>query len=277
VVSILEQVAQHGKQWQQDAFAADLRAQKLAGTPVALSYKTTDKVRMVDFQGYAYTRTESDVSGMLMTRYDETKPQVWHVPLRDEVVPDVEATAPLAGYIVPAAFAEMVGKKLKQHDIAFRTLDKARDSADVDTFRAEQAALSKGSIESHQRLTVQGGWRHEPRAIAKGSLFVPIAQAKARLVMALLEPQAPDSLLAWGEFNNAFERKEYMEEYVAEDVARAQMAADPALAAEFRHKVETDEAFAKDPHARLDFFARRHASWDERFNLYPVMRANVAP
>ncbi|MDB5949422.1 MAG: Peptidase, partial [Massilia sp.] len=29
--------------------------------------------------------------------------------------------------------------------------------------------------------------------------------------------------------------------------------------------------------ARLEFFARRHASWDERFNLYPVMRANVAP
>jgi hypothetical protein len=49
----------------------------------------------------------------------------------------------------------------------------------------------------------------------------------------------------------------------------------PALAAEFRNKVETDEAFAKNPHARLDFFARRHASWDERFNLYPVMRTNV--
>ena len=25
------------------------------------------------------------------------------------------------------------------------------------------------------------------------------------------------------------------------------------------------------------FFARRHASWDERFNLYPVLRTNVAP
>jgi dihydropteroate synthase len=122
---------------------------------------------------------------------------------------------------------------------------------------------------------VNGNWKSEPRAIAKGSLFVPIAQPKARLVMAILEPQAPDSLLAWGFFNNAFERKEYMEEYVAEDVAREQMAADPALAAEFKRKVETDEAFAKNPHARLEFFARRHASWDERLNLYPVMRTDV--
>jgi hypothetical protein len=221
VISILEQVARHGKQWQQQAAEADLRSAKLAGTAVALSYKTTDKVRMVDFQGYAYTRTQSDVSGMTMTHYDETRPQVWHVPLREEVVPDLEVAAPAVGYIVPAAFAGMVGNKLKQHGIAFRPLDQAQDNANVETFRAEQASFSKGSFESHQRLTVQGAWKSEPRALAKGSLFVPIAQPKARLVMALLEPQAPDSLLAWGGFNNAFERKEYMEEYVAEDVARA--------------------------------------------------------
>jgi hypothetical protein len=171
----------------------------------------------------------------------------------------------------------MVAAKLRLHDIAYRVLDKAQDKAPVETFRADQASFGKASFESHQRLAVQGSWKSEPRAITKGSLFVPIAQPKARLVMAILEPQAPDSLLAWGFFNNAFERKEYMEEYVAEDVAREQLAADPALAAEFRRKVETDEAFAKNPHARLEFFARRHPSWDERLNLYPVMRTNVAP
>ena len=106
---------------------------------------------------------------------------------------------------------------------------------------------------------------------------MPVGQPKARLVMALFEPQAPDSLLAWGEFNNAFEHKEYMEEYVAEDVARAQMAADPALAAQFKKMVDSYPAFARDAKARLEFFARRHPSWDERFNLYPVMRVNVAP
>jgi hypothetical protein len=277
IVSLLNQVAEHGKEWQQSALAADARATHLAGTPVPLSYKTTERTRMVDFQGYAYTRTPSDVSGILMTHYDETRPQVWQVPLRDEVVPSLEVAAPGAGYIVPAAHAQLVAQKLAQHGIAYRVLDKALDKADVETFRAESAKFSATSFESHQRLAVQGNWKIEPRVVGKGALFVPIAQPKARLVMALLEPQGPDSLLAWGEFNNAFERKEYMEEYVAEDVAREQMANDPALASEFRKKVETDEAFAKNPHARLDFFARRHASWDERFNLYPVMRTKVVP
>jgi hypothetical protein len=276
VVSVLRQVAAHGQAWLQAARDADARATRIAGQPVALTYRTTDRTMMVDFRGYAYTRTMSDVSGMLMTRYDETKPQVWHVPLRDEVVADVQVQAPGAGYVVPAAWAQMVATKLTQHGIAYRRLDKAIDGAPVQTFRADRAEFAATSFESHQRLKVEGAWKPEPRNLVQGALFVPIAQPKARLVMALFEPQGPDSLLAWGAFNNAFERKEYMEEYVAEDVAREQMARDPALAAAFRHKVETDPAFAQDSHARLEFFARRHPSWDERLNLYPVMRTDVA-
>ncbi|NNG24082.1 M14 family metallopeptidase [Telluria aromaticivorans] len=277
VISVLEQVAKHGKQWQQAALAADARAMKLAGTPVALTYRTTDKTQMVDFQGYEYTRTPSEVSGILMTRYDESKPQVWRVPLREEVVADRQVSAPRAGYIVPAAYADIVAAKLALHGIAFRKLDKAVPQAQVETFRADKAIFGATSFESHQRLTLEGAWKGEPRMVARGSLFVPVAQPKARLVVAMLEPQAPDSLLAWGFFNNAYERKEYMEEYVAEDVARAQMAADPAVAAEFKRRVESDPAFAKNAQARLEFFAKRHESWDERFNLYPVLRTDVAP
>ena len=275
VISILEQVAKNGKAWQQSAWAADARAAKLGEAKVALTYRTTDKTRTVDFQGYEYTRSQSDVSGILMTRYDETKPQVWSVPLREEVVPDLEVNAPRAGYIVPAAHAAMVAAKLKLHGIAFRKLDKAVAALEVETFRADKASFGATSFEGHQRLTLEGKWKNESRTLTRGALFVPIAQPKARLVMAMLEPQAPDSLAGWGMFNTAYERKEYMEEYVAEDVAREQMAADPKVAAEFQRLLATDPAFAKNPHARLEFFAKRHSSWDERFNLYPVMRTNV--
>ena len=276
IVSVLQQVAAHGRDWQRAAAQADDRAAHLAGQPVALSYRLTDKTTMVDFQGYAYTRTQSDVSGTTMIHYDETRPQVWHVPLRDDVVPDLEIDAPRAGYVVPAAWAQLVASKLDLHGIAYRRIDKPVGQAALQTFRADSVSFAAASFESHQRLSVGGAWHPEARDLVAGSLFVPIAQAKARLVMALLEPRAPDSLLAWGEFNNAFERKEYMEAYVAEDVAREQMANDPALAAEFKRKVETDAAFANSPRARLEFFARRHASWDERLNLYPVMRSDVA-
>ena len=90
--------------------------------------------------------------------------------------------------------------------------------------------------------------------------------------MSLLEPRAPDSFAAWGFFNAYFEQKEYMENYVAEEVARQMLAAHPEVAAEFNERLASDPQFAKDPNARLEFFYRLHASWDQRLNLYPVMR-----
>jgi hypothetical protein len=277
IVALLDLVAAHGRQWLAIAHDADGRARHLAGTRVPLDWKATGKVRNIDFQGYAYTRTPSEVSGTLMTRYDESQPETWHVPLRDEVVPDHVAIAPGAGYLVPAAHAAWVGAKLGLHGIEFRRLDHALPSATVQAFRADSAEFAKQSFEGHQRLTVAGDWKPETQDMGAGALFVPIAQPRARLVMALLEPQAPDSLLGWGEFNNAFEQKEYMEPYVAEEVARDMLAKDPALKAAFGQRLKDDPAFAASPQARLEFFQRRHPSWDTRYRLYPVVRMDAAP
>lgn len=271
IISLLNQVAQHGKQWQKLAQEADARAATLAGAEVPLSYRTTFNSKTIDFPGYEYTRAYSEISGGLMTHYDESKPQVWQVPLRDEVVPDLRVNAPLGGYIVPAADAAWIGAKLKQHGIVFKTIGDQM-AAEVETFRATKTRFGTQSFEGHQSLAVEGDWKRERCNLVKGALFVPIAQPKARLVMTMLEPRDADGLLAWGEFNNAFERKEYMEAYVAEDVARAQLEADPALRAEFQKKLDSDPEFNKSPARRLEFFAQRHPSWDERFNLYPVMR-----
>jgi hypothetical protein len=277
IVALLDLVAANGRQWLATAHAADERARHLAGTRVPLDWKATAKVRTIDFQGYAYTRTPSEVSGALMTRYDETKPETWHVPLRDEVVPDHVAIAPGAGYLVPAAHAAWVGEKMRLHGIMFRRLDHALADATVQAFRADSAEFGKQSFEGHQRLAVTGEWKPETQALGAGALFVPIAQPRARLVMALLEPQAPDSLLGWGEFNNAFEQKEYMEPYVAEEVARDMLAKDPALKAAFEQRLKDDPTFAGSPQARLEFFQRRHSSWDARYRLYPVLRIDTAP
>ncbi|WP_368563913.1 M14 family metallopeptidase [Pseudoxanthomonas sp. UTMC 1351] len=275
VISVLERTAEHGAEWRKLADAADARASELAGQDAPLAYAATAESRLIDFRGYDYTRTPSEISGALMTRYDESKPQIWKIPLRDNVQPSVVVPAPKAGYLIPAAHAAWVGAKLQQHGVKFRKLANASQSK-VEAFRASKASFAPQSVESHQRLTVEGAWKPETRAIPAGSLFVPIAQPKSRLVMALLEPLAPDSLLSWGEFNNAFEQKEYMEDYVAEEVAR-EMLKDPAVKAEFEQRLKNDAEFAKSPAARLQFFYRKHSSWDERYNLYPVMRAVSTP
>jgi hypothetical protein len=128
------------------------------------------------------------------------------------------------------------------------------------------------TFEGRTRLTLDGEWTRERRPIPAGSLFVPIAQPRSHLLMALLEPLGPDSLASWGFFNIFFEQKEYMEPYVAEAVAREMMEQDPALKETFELRLREDPDFANSSTARLDFFYRRHSSWDERLNLYPVYR-----
>ncbi len=273
IVSLMEQFAQHGAAWAKAAAEADVRAANLAEMP--LTYKTTERTETIDFPGYEYTRTPSEVSGGVWTRYDESKPQNWRVPLRDEVVPDAIAKAPAGGYIVPAAQAALVEQKLKVHGIGYKRLERPLGKVALETFRAEEAKLTATSFEGHQMASWKGAWKAEQREVGKGALFVPIAQPKSRLVMTMLEPAGADSLAAWGFFNNYLERKEYMEEYVAEEAAREMLAADPALAGAFKARLESDPAFAKNPRARLDFFARRHATWDERHNLYPVYRTDT--
>ena len=277
ILAVLDLVATHGDAWRATATAADARAARLAGTPMPLDYTATDDCHPVDYKGYAYTRTPSEVSGATMTRYDETTPETWRVPLCDEVVPGRVVQAPGAGYVVPAEHAAFVASKLDLHGVEYTVLEADADAAAVEAFRATSTEFGTAPYEGHQRLALEGRWAPERQDLRAGSLFVPIAQPLSRVVVALLEPQAPDSLAAWGWFNNHFERKEYMEPYVAEAVAREMLAADPALRAEFERRLATDPAFAADPGARLDFFYRRHASWDDRMDLYPVLRVDIAP
>ena len=277
VLDALSLVAEHGSAWRAMAQAADARASALGGQPVPLDYMVTDARRFVEFLGYAYTRTPSEISGGLMTHYDERTPQLWMLPLRDTVAPSLVVTAPKAGYLVPPEQATLVGDRLQAHGIAFRTLDAALPATAVQVFEADNVKFAPTPVEGHQRATVAGQWTSATVDVPAGTLFVPIAQPKARLLMTILEPQASDSMAAWGMFNNAFERKEYMEGYVAEEQARLMLARDPALKAAFEQKVKDDPDFAKSPRARLDFFYRRHPAWDAGYNRYPVLRTDVAP
>jgi hypothetical protein len=276
IVALLTQTAAHGVEWAAAAKQSDQQGQVLAGREVVLAYGNTEHFSTFEFRGYRYTREPSPISGALMTTYDNKQPQIWRVPIYDEVKPTLAVIAPRAGYIVPAAWSAVVAAKLTVHGIDFKRITAAKKLT-LQTFRASDVLLSPATNEGRPILSVQGEWQSESRDVPAGSLFVPIAQTKARIVMLLLEPKCTDSLLAWGFFNSAFERKEYMEAYVAEQVALDMLSKDARLKAEFEKRIQDDAAFAKNPQARLDFFYRRHAAWDERFNLYPVYRVDSSP
>jgi hypothetical protein len=289
IVGLAELVAAHGAQWREATGQADATAARLGGADVVLDYSSgwregasgarTDAAgasgsHMLDFPGYAYTRDLSHISGEPVTVYDPKTPQIWHVPYRDQVSPSLVVKAPLGGYVLPPAWTSDIGARLAFHGIQCEPMQASRTGVHVEAYRASAVHCAAAPFEGRMRATLTGSWQRETQDVPAGGLFVPIAQPLARLVMHLLEPEAPDSFASWGFFNACFEQKEYTERYVAEQIARTMLAEQPELAAQFARKLKDDPAFAANPAARLDFFLRRHSSWDSHYNLYPVLRVD---
>ncbi len=117
---------------------------------------------------------------------------------------------------------------------------------------------------------IDGEWKKEKVQLSPATYFVPIKQAKGRVVLQLFEPKAKDSFLAWGFMNRFFEQKEYMENYVIDDVAQ-EMLKDPVVKKEFEGKLN-EKDFASSPQKRFEFFYKKHPSYDQKYFRYPIFR-----
>ena len=281
LVGVLTLAKTEAPRWRAAAADSDRLRSALPGKTVDVAFASDPStVGTIDFLGYAYTRTPSDVSGALWTVYDETKPLVWHVPLVQDVKATLSLTAP-AAYAVLPGFAAAVRERLTAHGITSTTLTTPLDVDDAASFTATAVTIGARPNEGRQTATVQGAWSTTTTTtttttLPTGTLIVPVGQPRGRLVVELMEPGARESLVGWGFFNARFEQKEYLEPYVAEEVART-MLQDPAVKAAFDARVTSDEAFRKDPEARLEFFYRRHPSFDALYNVLPVLRLSTVP
>lgn len=226
------------------------------------------------FRGYDWTIVESEVSGAEWIRYDPSKPKTITVPFLRDLKVAQSVNVP-AAFVVPQQWTAVL-ERLRAHGVALRRVE--RDA----TIRAEVSQLEKpkfapASFEG--RVAIQSfKHRRESREmpLRAGDWLVPMDQPLANVAIHLLEPDAPDSALRWGDFNLIFEQREYADARVAEQLARDLMAKDPKLKAEFEAKLAAESEFAKNPYARLDWFFQR-SDWRERdLGLYPVLRLDAA-
>jgi len=273
--ALLERATTDATAWQKSADEADKADQLLLGANLPVLWDNGPHTTQLQFRGYAYEKKASEISGGTWIVYDETKPQIWDIPLKDEVVPVVTVNVPREGYIIDGGFAAVVAPILDRHGIAYAKVN-GQPKVAVDVWRASKVTFEP-PYESRARVKLEGAWSPETRTLDQGAIFVTLRQKKVRLIVHLLDPMSVDSLAQWGHLVGAFERKEYMESYVAEEVAREMLAKDPSLRATFEADVAADPELAKSPGKKLEWFYRRHPSWDERFNMLPIYKANREP
>jgi hypothetical protein len=97
-------------------------------------------------------------------------------------------------------------------------------------------------------------------------------QRRARLILALLEPAAPDALARWGYIDAVFQSMGRIGagDYLSVPIASRMMADNPTLRAEFETKLKADPTFAADPQARLTWWLSRSNYQKPTTNRYPV-------
>ena len=264
-----------------DADAARLGAHPLGNDKFPLTIAWNGETTPVVFHGYQFTRSLSEISGAMGISY---RHEPWNVTLTLSTGAKITAsTTPPAAYIVPPQWTHVIDV-LTAHGVTLRHTT-APFTGKVERYRCSGMEWQGPPFEGrHPIFRGEGGGAQPGRygectlttetlTFPAGSVVVPLSQRLSKVVVHWLEPDAPDSALRWGFFDSIFEQREYGEAYVLEKLARDELAKDPALKAEFEHRIQSDPRFASSPRARLEFFYER-SPWflENRIGEYPVGR-----
>jgi len=231
-----------------------------------LSFDLTKDSTLIDFLGYKYTHEQSTLSGGDWFRYtqDDT---VFKIPYFNTFKVNKTAKLPEA-YIVPVEWLEII-KRIELHGIEFVRLEE-NQKIKVNSYKFSNIKWEATPIENHHNVTFEMQEIEQERTYPSGSIVISMGQSRAKIIANILEPYAPDSYVYWGFFDPIFERKEYAESYVMEEVARFMLASDESLKNEFEKKINNDKEFARSPAEILDWFYQQSPYWDENKNVYPV-------
>jgi hypothetical protein len=274
---MLEQINQHPVALLATTARADADTVARAHHPhslIPLTFKPDPQSTPYELKGYAFTISHSDISGSHWIQYDPSRPQSYTIDNWNGLLPDLSITPP-AAYVVPAQWTAIIDK-LDAHGIRYQRIDRPV-TIHAEGYQLDDPSWAGKPFEGRLMLR-DFTQRTVPREVTlpAGSVIVPLDQRTANVAINLLEPQAPDSLLHWGFLNAIFEIKEYGEPRVVEQLAREMLAKDPALHAEFQHKLHDDPAFAANSSARLQFFFERSPWYTaQHVGAYPVLRLDA--
>ena len=190
--------------------------------------------------------------------------------MHDGVETTASAPVPL-GFLIPAAWSNIVDELRLQGVTVERT---PRDLSDtpLETWRFLDVKKDPFPFEGRTLTDFQLRPVTERMHMPAGSWYVPMNQPRARIIMAMLHPAAPDALVRWGFLDAIFERTGRIgaAEYLSVPIATKTAADHPELEQQFQSKLKADPAFASDPDARLKWWLSQSNYQPSAVNRYPI-------
>ena len=250
--------------------AMEARAGDPSAPPVYLAGRVSAQSRPLVYHALRNGPFQSEVTGGQVNRYLPEKDDL-NTVIHDRIETTVEARMPL-GYVIPAAWGSVIDL-LKLHGVEMERVAKALDG-EFETYRFANIKLAQSSVEGHVAVNFETRPVKEHMVLPAGSWWVPLKQRRARLTMAMLEPEAPDSLARWGLMNVVFETGfgGRVGDYLSEPIARRMMADNPELRQQFEARLAADAKFAADPRARLEWWYQQSKYEPGDTGRYPIVR-----
>lgn len=230
----------------------------------------TSRYSYVTFKGYEQAYKPSDATGLSRMYYDRAKPYSKQIRFFNAFTPTDKITTPLA-YVIPQGWWAVIDL-LQLNGVQMQRFAKDT-SIDVEAYHIDDYKSYPRPYEKHHKNNaVKVSVMSQKIRFLKGDYIIYLNQPANRYLMEMLEPTGDDSFFAWNFFDAVLQQKEGYSDYRWDDLAAEVLKKDPALKARLEEKKRTDEKFAANGSAQLDFIYKNSPYYEPGHNRYPVYR-----
>jgi murein tripeptide amidase MpaA len=253
-----------------DSDAADAAMAGHKDQQLFLGGKTSDSSHPIPYHSLKRASEVSPITGQPVMHFTADKDD-FTVNMHDGV--DTTASAPVpTGFLIPLAWKYIADELALQGVVMEKTTKDLSDQA-FDSWRFTGAKKEPNPFEGRDLTDYTLVPVTEKQHMPAGSFYIPMNQSRARIIMAMLHPAAPDALVRWGFFDAIFQGMGRIGtgEYLSVPIATKMASDHPEMWTEFQAKVKSDPTFAADADARLRWWMSRSNYQPSTANKYPVV------
>ncbi|WP_158975810.1 M14 family metallopeptidase [Cellulophaga sp. L1A9] len=224
----------------------------------------------LNFKGFEADTIISEVTGFPRLKYNNDKPFTKPTKYYNYFKGSERIKIPNA-YILKKSNFKIISL-LTKNEIEFTRIKKDT-LVEVQSYKIKDYKTYTSSYEGHYpHYDTEISKSTQKVQFEQGDLYIPTKQKGIRYIIETLEPAATDSFFNWNFFDPILQQKEGFSPYVFEDIAAELLKSNSLLDEAFRLKKASDEDFAKDWYAQLEYIYQRSEYYEKAHNQYPVYR-----